>query len=116
MRRRNPAATKAAILGVARERFLGESFEGVGLRDIARDAGADPAFLAAISAEKRALSRCGGRAGQARAFLDLPPRGELHSYLASIVVQQRGASESNTAGACLLMTRSSSSPIANGII
>lgn len=117
MRRRNPAATKAAILGAARGRFLRESFEGVGLRDIARDAGADPALIGRYFGGKEGLFRAVAE-GLARPelFLDLPPRGELPAYLASIVVQQRGARESDTADACLLMTRSASSPIASGII
>lgn len=117
MRRRNPAATKAAILGAARERFLRESLESVGLRDIARDAGADPALIARYFGGKEGLFRAVAE-GLARPelFFNLPPRGELPAYLASIVVQQHGDRGRETADACLVLTRSASSPIASGIV
>ena len=38
-RPRNAAATRTAILDAARERFAAESYDDVGMRDIARDVG-----------------------------------------------------------------------------
>src|SRR3546814_13123254 len=44
-RTRNAAATRHAILLAATGRFLQDSYESVGLRDIARDAGIDVALV-----------------------------------------------------------------------
>lgn len=44
-RPRNAAATQDAILDAARERFARDSYDDVGLRDIARDAGVDAAMI-----------------------------------------------------------------------
>lgn len=44
-RSRNAAATREAILASARERFSCDSYDDVGLRDIARDASVDAAMI-----------------------------------------------------------------------
>ena len=44
-RPRNAAATRTAILEAARERFAAESYDDVGMRDIARDVGVDAALI-----------------------------------------------------------------------
>lgn len=44
-RPRNAAATRAGILDAARDRFVAHSYDDVGVRDIARDAGVDPALV-----------------------------------------------------------------------
>ena len=44
-RPRNAAATRTAILDAARERFAAESYDDVGMRDIARDVGVDAALI-----------------------------------------------------------------------
>ena len=45
LRTRNAAATRDSILTAARGRFLADSYEAVGLRDIAGDAGVDVALV-----------------------------------------------------------------------
>lgn len=44
-RPKNAAVTREAILEAARQRFLLESYDNVGLRDIAGDAGVDVALV-----------------------------------------------------------------------
>ena len=44
-RPRNAAATRTAILDAARERFAADSYDDVGMRDIARDVGVDAALI-----------------------------------------------------------------------
>ncbi|MEC8533265.1 MAG: TetR family transcriptional regulator, partial [Pseudomonadota bacterium] len=44
-RPRNAAATRTAILEAARDRFAAESYDDVGMRDIARDVGVDAALI-----------------------------------------------------------------------
>lgn len=56
-RARNAAATRAAILCAARQRFRSEGYDEVGMRDIARDAGCDPALIARYFGSKEDLFR-----------------------------------------------------------
>src|SRR3546814_9353842 len=46
IRKRDATATRAAILTAARDRFLRDSYDSVGLRDIANGAGVDVALIA----------------------------------------------------------------------
>jgi AcrR family transcriptional regulator len=56
-RTRNAAATRAAILCAARQRFRSEGYDEVGMRDIARDAGCDPALVSRYFGSKEDLFR-----------------------------------------------------------
>src|SRR3546814_8975833 len=57
IRKRDAAATRAAILAAARERFLRESYDSVGLRDIAGGAGVDVALVGRYFGGKEGLFR-----------------------------------------------------------
>ena len=54
-RPRNAAATRGAILDAASKRFTGESYDQVGMRDIARDVGVDPALISRYFGSKEDL-------------------------------------------------------------
>jgi AcrR family transcriptional regulator len=54
-RPRNAAATRDAILKAANTRFLAESYDQVGMRDIARDVGVDPALISRYFGSKEDL-------------------------------------------------------------
>jgi AcrR family transcriptional regulator len=54
-RPRNAAATRAAILAAANARFMAESYDQVGMRDIARDVGVDPALISRYFGSKEDL-------------------------------------------------------------
>jgi AcrR family transcriptional regulator len=54
-RPRNAAATRAAILVAARERFAADGFERTTMRAIARDVGVDPALVIRYFRTKQAL-------------------------------------------------------------
>lgn len=56
-RPRNAAATRGAILDAARLRFTGESYDQVGMRDIAKDVGVDPALISRYFGSKEDLFR-----------------------------------------------------------
>lgn len=63
---RNAAATRTAILNAARDRFSRESYDDVGLRDIAGDVGVDAALIPRYFGSKEelfsaALDSCRGR-------------------------------------------------------
>ena len=55
LRKRDSAATRAAILQAARRRFAGEPFEQVGVREVAADAGVDAALIARYFGSKEEL-------------------------------------------------------------
>src|SRR5262245_51459050 len=54
-RRRNAEATKAAILGAARERFAADGYERATIRAIAGDAAIDPALVMRYFGNKEKL-------------------------------------------------------------
>ncbi len=54
-RTRNAAATRAAILDAAKARFRREGYDEVGMRDVARDAGCDPALVSRYFGSKEEL-------------------------------------------------------------
>ena len=54
-RPRNAEATRAAILTAAQERFSRESYDDVGMRDIARDVGVDAALVSRYFGSKEDL-------------------------------------------------------------
>ncbi|HEY0044566.1 MAG TPA: TetR family transcriptional regulator [Allosphingosinicella sp.] len=108
---KNAAATRAALLQSARRRFLEESYNDVGLRDIARDAGVDVALVARYFGSKEDLFREVLR-GTCPDWLDPEVTAEgLPSFLAKLVVQGAGeAEEPENANRLLIILRSSSSP------
>ena len=57
IRPRNAAATRGAILEAASKRFTAESYDQVGMRDIARDVGVDPALISRYFGSKEDLFR-----------------------------------------------------------
>ncbi len=54
-RPRNAAATRGAILEAATNRFVSQSYDDVGMRDIARDVGVDPALISRYFGSKEEL-------------------------------------------------------------
>ncbi|MNE30424.1 transcriptional regulator BetI [compost metagenome] len=54
-RPRNANATRQAILEAARERFCSESYDDVGMRDVARDVGVDAALISRYFGSKEDL-------------------------------------------------------------
>lgn len=54
-RPRNAAATRSAILAAANQRFSAESYDQVGMRDIAKDVGVDPALISRYFGSKEDL-------------------------------------------------------------
>ncbi|MFC9471071.1 TetR family transcriptional regulator [Nocardia sp. NPDC056952] len=54
-RRRDRAATRAALLDAARIRFAAQGFDGTGLREIAAEVGVDPALVSRYFGSKKGL-------------------------------------------------------------
>lgn len=116
-RRRKCATTTAGeILCAARCRFLAESYENVGLREIAGDVGVDVALVSRYFGSKDNLFRAVLRAGKDEKFsLDVAPN-ELPAYLASLVVREGGSEDAEQIEKLLIILRSASSPAASEIV
>ena len=115
-RKKCAATTRAAMLYAARERFLRESYENVGLRDIAGDAGVDVALVSRYFGSKEDLFREVLRGGKSEKFKVEGKPGELPAYLASLFESGGDEEARNHAEGLLMMLRSASSPTASKIV
>src|SRR5919107_2606356 len=90
-RQKNAAATRETLLLSARRRFLEESYDNVGLRDIARDASVDVALVGRYFGSKEELFREVLR-GTCPHWLDPEITAEtLPAYLAGLAVRAEEA-------------------------
>jgi AcrR family transcriptional regulator len=117
-RLRNAAATRQAILDSARRHFARDGYDNVGLREIAGDAGVDPALVCRYFGGKEQLLKEAVRG-------DTPPLFEgialddLPAHLAGLLLEDAGEGCDTAAEQteCLLiLLRSASSPKASEIV
>ena len=112
--RRSAATTRAAILEAAKARFVRESYDNVGIRDIAADVGVDPALVSRYAGSKEELFaevlHCCGDASEIWGG----DRSTFGKRAARALVDE----PQNTAKleAVLIMLRSASSPKAQDVI
>lgn len=118
LRARNAAATRQAMLASARRHFSRESYDNVGLREIAGDAGVDPAlvsryfgskeqlFKEAIRGDKEDIMRGVSRAGLPAHFASLLLDGEEEDADEAVAQIDR----------LMILLRSASSPKASSIL
>lgn len=115
-RRKCAVTTRGEMLLAARQRFLQESYENVGLRDIARDVGVDVALVSRYFGSKEELFREVLQGGKTDKFdVELPPGG-LPAYLASLVAEKDESADREHVEKLLLILRSASSPAAAEIV
>lgn len=114
-RLRNAAATREAMLASARRHFARESYENVGLREIAGEAGVDPALVSRYFGSKEQLFREALR-GEDPLSLDGVSREELPAYLASLFLGKDANQAAEKIDCLLMMLRSASSPRAAEIV
>jgi len=113
-RARNAAATRAAILDAARRRFVRESYDTVGLREVAADVGVDAALVSRYFGSKEELfNEVLASTGDASELF----QGDLERFgrrVAELIVSdpQRDAKLDGL----LIMLRSSASPKAADIV
>lgn len=117
IRKRDATATRAAILAAARQRFLRESYDSVGLRDIAGDAGVDVALISRYFGGKEGLFRDVLLADKNDGLLRQPlTAAELPAYLAQLVVEDGDEDRQHRMEMFIIMLRSASSPKAGEVI
>jgi AcrR family transcriptional regulator len=113
---RNAAATREAMLASAHRRFLQESYENVGLRDIASDAGVDVALVGRYFGSKEGLFREVLRGGKCEWLDPTVQPGELPALLAALATREFGSEDREDLDRLLIILRSASSPKAASIV
>lgn len=115
-RRKCAMTTRGEILCAARRRFLRESYENVGLRDIARDVGVDVALVGRYFGSKEDLFKEVLRGGDSRKLRIEGGAEDLPAYLASLFEAKGDKDRNDHADSLLIMLRSASSPPAARIV
>jgi AcrR family transcriptional regulator len=117
IKRRDAVATRATILAAAHQRFLRESYDSVGLRDIAGDAGVDVALISRYFGGKESLFReVVSHADKPQVFREPQSIAELPGFLARLVAEDGGDDRQQRMEMFIVMLRSASSPKAGEII
>ena len=119
-RERNAAATRQAILDVARRQFARESYENVGLREMGREAGVDPALICRYFGSKEGLFREVLHADHDESLLDGVDAAGLPARLAALIADRGKDAEDLEQQAAkmerlFIILRSASSPNASAI-
>lgn len=115
-RRRDAVATRAAILAAAHQRFMRESYDSVGLRDIAGDVGVDVALIGRYFGGKEGLF------GEVLTSDERPLLSEgmtaetMPDHLCQLVTEDVNAERDHRMEMFIIMLRSASSPKAGKII
>ncbi len=115
---RSSAETRRAILRAARKLFAADSYENVGVRDIARQVGVDPALVNRYFGGKEALFREVLDDGKPVDLWDGASPEELPDRLVSLIMQKDKDSEEDEAllEKWLIMLRSVSSNHASALV
>ena len=113
---KNAAATREAILLAARGRFAKESYDSVGLRDIAADAGVDVALVGRYFGGKEKLFAEVVGDGGADWLQPMPTGQDLPEQLTKLFMNLDDAEHRDHAQRLLIILRSSSSPTAAAIV
>lgn len=114
-RPKNAAATREAILAAALQRFLLESYENVGLRDIAGDVGCDVALVSRYFGGKEKLFAEMLAKREAVVPHDVAT-ADLPAYFTKLLMEQDAAGSRAHADRLLIILRSASSPQAAAIV
>ncbi|RYG88334.1 MAG: TetR/AcrR family transcriptional regulator [Alphaproteobacteria bacterium] len=116
-RLRNAAATRQAMLDAARRHFARDSYESVGLREIAGDAGVDPALVSRYFGSKEQLFQEALR-GDKKKMLEGIARDDLPEYLAGLIMDEGASCEITAANLdrVMILLRSATSPKASQIV
>lgn len=114
-KRKSAADTRGELLRAARQRFLDESYENVGLRDIARDVGVDVALVSRYFGSKEQLFREVLRGGKEK-FDPSMTAAELPAYLVDLLTETDTSADIEHVEKMLISLRSASSPVASRLV
>ena len=117
VKKRDAVATRATILAAAHQRFLRESYDSVGLRDIAGDAGVDVALISRYFGGKEGLFRAVVvDEKDPNLFREPKSVAELPGFFAQLVAEDEDEERQHRMEMFIIMLRSASSPKAGEII
>lgn len=116
-RARNAATTRRAMLEAARHHFARESYDNVGLREIAAHAGVDPALVARYFGGKEQLFK-EALNGDFPPFVEDVACEDLPEHLAALLLDHEKSEDERSAklDCLLIILRSSASPRASEIV
>lgn len=114
-RARSAKATRQAMLEAATRHFAQESYENVGLRDIAGDVGVDVALVHRYFGGKEEMFKAALRSKEPP-FLKAPTAGDLPAWLADLVMGAESEHLEVTVRRLLIILRSASSPKASELV
>jgi AcrR family transcriptional regulator len=115
-RAKNAAATREAIRVAAGLRFLGESYENVGLRDIAGDVGVDVALVGRYFGSKEQLFKEVLRGTRGELLEPGIDAAKLPAFLAKLATEKDRSDSREHLDRLLIILRSVSSPTASGLV
>lgn len=116
-KKRDASATRATIFAAARQRFLRESYDNVGLRDIAGDAHVDVALISRYFGGKEGLFReVVSDDARPQLFREPQSQAELPAFLAQLIAEDEDEALEERMEMFIIMLRSASSPKAGEII
>jgi AcrR family transcriptional regulator len=120
---RNAAATREKMLEAARARFLTDSYDHVGLREIAADAGVDVALVGRYFGSKEALFKEVLKGDDGPLIDGGLSAADLPAYLASLLTQDAEdgatsgrASDNQDIERLIIILRSAASPKAASVV
>lgn len=111
---RNATATRERLLDCARKCFVKESYDAVGLREIAGAAGVDVALISRYFGSKEQLFRA-ALAKNDKRWDELACTDDLPSYLVAMFVSD-DSKDGEHIERLLIMLRSAASPVAASIV
>jgi AcrR family transcriptional regulator len=114
-RGKSAETTRLAMLAAARGRFMRESYENVGLRDIAGDVGVDVALVSRYCGSKEELFREVLGVGRKEILPADFSNDAIPAYLASLFLSQEDDANENVERQLILL-RSATSPTASKIV
>ncbi|WP_448664233.1 TetR/AcrR family transcriptional regulator [Sphingomonas sp. CJ20] len=116
-RTRNAAATRDAMLASARRHFARDSYENVGLREIAGEVGVDPALVSRYFGSKEQLFTECVRGGDEDMMKGVGREGVAEYLTALLLDDEENPEEADQhIDRLLILLRSASSPKASSII
>jgi AcrR family transcriptional regulator len=115
-RPRNAEATRAAILDAAKVRFVRDGYEQVGVRDIAADAGIDPALVNRYFGSKEGLFIAVLGSFTTDPMSLRVSKAEFGNELARLVLRLGGDRHQDQLQALDLAIRSTNSPVAHAAV
>src|SRR3546814_16792857 len=117
IRKRDATATRAAILTAARDRFLRDSYDSVGLRDIANGAGVDVALIGRYFGGKEGLFReVVLDEKHPKLFREPTEIGDLPAFLSKLVIEDEADDRQYRSETLVILQRQAATPKTGEII